>query len=206
MLGLRCTAILTAVALGFGLAACGDDSDSTGSASDVHTAANGAVYNDADVEFATHMIPHHAQAIEMVTLTDSRTLDPEVKQLAESIRGAQSPEVETMVNWLTDWGEEMPETSLDHANAGHDMDDMESMDGDVPGMMSAGDMEALANASDAEFEDMWLEMMTEHHEGAIEMAKTEQAEGNYPDALSLAESIESAQAAEIDQITELLDS
>ena len=199
--------LLTALSLSFGLAACGDDSDGGTNASGEQTASNGDVFNDADVTFATDMIPHHAQAIEMVTLTDTRTLDPEVKQLAESIRDAQAPEVETMVDWLTAWGEEIPETSIDHSNAGHDMGDMPSMEtSDMPGMMSADEMEALANASDAEFQDMWLEMMMEHHQGAIEMARTEQAEGMYPDALSLAESIETSQQAEIEQIKQLLGS
>jgi len=150
------------------------------------------------------MIPHHAQAIQMVTLTDTRTLDPEVKQLADSIRDVQAPEIEAMVDWLTAWGEKIPETSIDHANAGHDMSDMPSMESsDMPGMMSADDMQALADASDAEFQDMWLEMMVEHHEGAIEMAKTEQAEGKYPDAVSLAESIKTSQQAEIQQLKQL---
>jgi len=202
----RAIATLTAVALGFGLAACGDDSDSTNNASQLQTAANGDVFNQADVEFATDMIPHHAQAIEMVTLTDERTLDPAVEELANQIRDAQVPEVETMTDWLTSWGKAVPETSIDHANAGHDMGDMPSMDGGMPGMMSADDIEGLRNASDEEFQDMWLEMMIEHHEGAIEMAKTEQADGKYPDAVSLAKSIESSQSAEIDQIRQLLDS
>jgi uncharacterized protein (DUF305 family) len=201
----RAITLLTAVALSFGLAACGDDPDGGGNASEEQTAANGDVFNNADVTFATDMIPHHAQAIEMVTLTDTRTLDPEVKELADSIREAQAPEVETMVDWLTAWGEEVPETSIDHTNAGHDMSDMPSMESsDMPGMMSADDMQALANASDAEFQDMWLEMMMEHHQGAIEMAKTEQADGKYLDAMSLAESIESSQQAEIEQIKSLL--
>jgi uncharacterized protein (DUF305 family) len=200
----RGVALLTALALSFGMAACGDDSDGGSDASDEQTAANGDVFNNADITFATDMIPHHAQAIQMVTLTDTRTLDPEVKQLADSIRDVQAPEIEAMVDWLTAWGEEIPETSIDHANAGHDMSDMPSMEGaDLPGMMSAEAMQALADASDAEFQDMWLEMMVEHHEGAIEMAKTEQAEGKYPDAVSLAESIKTSQQAEIQQLKQL---
>ena len=48
--------------------------------------------------------------------------------MAEQIRDAQAPEIETFTDWLTDWDEEVPETVRDHANAGHDMDDMgESM-------------------------------------------------------------------------------
>jgi uncharacterized protein (DUF305 family) len=38
--------------------------------------------------------------------------------------------------------------------------------------------------------------MIEHHEGAIEMAKTEQRDGLSIDAIELAESIESSQTAE----------
>ena len=74
----------------------------------------------------------------------------------------------------------------------------------MPGMMSSAEMDALVSAADAEFQDMWLEMMLEHHQGAIEMAKTEAADGKYADAVSLAESIEAAQEAEIEQIKQLL--
>ena len=200
-------ALLTAVTLGLTLAACGDDSDHdvASSSSDTHTASNGDVFNGVDVEFATAMIPHHAQAVQMANMTQGRTLDPAVQQLAEQIRDAQVPEVETMTDWLTAWDKEVPATSIDHVH-GDDMSNMPLMDDmeDMPGIMSADEMAALMNASDAEFQDMWLEMMTRHHEGAIEMAKTEQQDGMFPDALTLADSIIGSQQAEIDQIKQLL--
>ena len=140
----------------------------------------------------------------MVTLTDTRTLDPEVKQLAEDIRAAQAPEVETMVDWLTAWRKQLPETSMDHSNGDHAMSEMPDVD--LPGMMSGDDMQALADAPDADFQDMWLEMMKKHHEGAIEMAKTEQQDGRFPEATALAESIQTTQEAEIKKIDELLGS
>jgi uncharacterized protein (DUF305 family) len=197
------TALTTVVALGL-TAACGDDADS-GSPSASRTASNGDVFNDADVAFATDMIPHHAQAIQMVTLTDTRTLDPAVAQLAANIRAAQSPEVETMVDWLTAWGEEVPETSLDHSHGDHDLDEMPDMSGeDMPGMMSPDEMQELSQAPDTEFRDQWLRMMKEHHEGAVEMARTEIAEGAFPDAVALARSIITTQEREIDEIDQLL--
>ena len=208
-------ACLAALALSVGLSACGDDTQSADSAapSEVQTAGNGDVFNGADVQFATNMIPHHAQAIEMVSLTDGRPLDPEVKAIADAIRDAQGPEVETMVDWLTAWDQEVPETSLDHANADHDMGEMDGMDGDsssdasgMPGMMSEDEMASLAAASDEEFQDLWLEMMIEHHTGAIEMAKAEQEDGEFADAVALAESIEAAQADEIARMQALLGS
>lgn len=46
--------------------------------------------------------------------------------------------------------------------------------------------------------------MIEHHQGAIDAAQVEQAEGEYADAIVLAKKIESDQTAEIDTMRELL--
>jgi uncharacterized protein (DUF305 family) len=62
------------------------------------------------------------------------------------------------------------------------------------------------DASDADFEKLFLSMMKEHHQGALEMAKAEQAEGEFPEAIDMATSIVTSQQAEIDQIDELLGS
>lgn len=203
-------AALTA-AIGGSFAACGDDSADGGSPSAAQTAPNGDVYNDADVSFASDMIQHHAQALAMVDLTRGRTLDPEVQQLAEAIRTAQAPEIEAMVDWLTAWDEEVPATMRDHSHAGHDMggDMSEQMEGmehsDMPGMMSPEEMDELQDSSDADFQDRWLEMMVEHHEGAVEMAQSEQEDGEFADAIELARAIQSAQEQEIEQMNALLD-
>jgi uncharacterized protein (DUF305 family) len=195
----KIAAALATGALLLPLAACGDDS--SGEAQAQQTAANGEVFNGADVDFATAMIPHHSQALTMVDLTHGRELSPEVEQLTERIRAAQAPEIEQMVDWLTAWDKPVPATMRDHAHA-----EGEDMGGeDMPGMMSEEDMDRLESASPPEFEDMWLEMMIEHHKGAIEMAEQEQADGVYRPATKLAGSIIAAQRAEIDHMQELLD-
>ena len=200
-------AVALTLTLGAGLTACGDDTSDTSSKAEV----SATEHNDADVTFASDMITHHAQALSMVDLTLERDLDPEVQALAEDIRDAQGPEIETVADWLTTWGEDVPDTMRDHANAGHDMGDMsDTMDDmghdDMPGMMTAEDIDELENASDAEFQDMWLEMMVEDHEGAIEMAETEQADGQFKDAVDLAGQIIDAQKQEIDTMNGILDS
>ena len=58
--------------------------------------------------------------------------------------------------------------------------------------------------SGAEFDREFLTLMVAHHEGAIEMAGTEQAEGSDPDALALAEQVVTDQTAEIAEMQELL--
>ena len=206
----KLAAALTAGILLFTLTACGGDGD-TKDAHAEQTAANGDVFNDEDVDFATAMIPHDAQALAMVDVTRGRELSAPVQRLTEEIQAAQGPEIETMVDWLTGWDQPVPETMRDHANAedpdgmgGHDMEDMEGeTEPDMPGMTDE-DLADLEAAQGQAFEDMWLEMMIEHHEGAIEMAKQEQVDGAFQPAVDLAESIETSQQAEIDHMRELL--
>jgi uncharacterized protein (DUF305 family) len=193
-------ALTLTAALALTAAACSNEDTSTSTSSQVSTTE----HNDADVKFASNMLQHHAQALSMVDLTVDRTLDPEVQALADDIRAAQTPEIETFTGWLTDWNEEVPKTT-DHG--GHDMGDMSaSMDSDMPGMMSADDMGALEDASDTEFQTMWLEMMVGHHNGAVEMADTETSDGQYKAAVDLAGDIVESQTAEIEEMEALLDS
>lgn len=186
------------------LTACGNDEPADDTAAQVSETD----HNDADVAFATDMIQHHAQALSMVDLTVDRTLDPEVQQLADDVREAQGPEIETMSDWLQEWNEEIPETMRDHSNAGHDMegmgDSMDGMDSDMPGMMSGADFDELENAPDSEFQTMWLEMMIAHHEGAVEMAQDQQESGQYKAAVDLAGTVVDTQTAEIEKMKSLL--
>lgn len=185
------------------LAACGGGghdmgsmgSDSSPSAS---ASAKAGKHNDADVSFATDMIQHHRQAVEMADLAADRASSQEVKDLATKTKGAQDPEIKTMSGWLTSWGEEVPADMS--GMEGHDMGDMSSM----PGMMSSEDMGKLEKASGAEFDKMFLEMMIKHHEGAVEMAETQRADGKYGPAVKLADDVITAQTAEIEQMNKML--
>jgi uncharacterized protein (DUF305 family) len=169
---------------------------------------------EQDVTFASNMIQHHAQALALVDLTVRRDLSPEVAGLAEAIREAQGPEIETMTDWLQEWGEEVPATVRDHLNAeGHGDDHAEGHDdpGDdlgagMPGMVSEEDLAALEDAPEQEFEDLFLTLMIEHHEGAVTMAEEQVSAGEDPDAVALAEQIVAAQRAEIKEMQALLDS
>lgn len=182
------------VALGLTLilgAACSSDDDATvdaGSESDGEASAD---HNDADVEFAQMMIPHHEQAVEMAQLAPDRAESAEVKDLALRIKEAQAPEIDQMDGWLADWDEE--------AGAG-----MGEMGGDS-GMMSGQEMTELEDASGADFDRRFLEAMLAHHTGAVQMAETEIDEGEFPDAVALAEAIKSTQKSEIAEMETLLE-
>ena len=69
--------------------------------------------NDADVMFASMMIPHHEQAIEMADLILGKDgIDERVVTLAQQIKDAQGPEIETMQGWLQEWGLPSPDPSM----------------------------------------------------------------------------------------------
>lgn len=156
------------------------------------SASQSAEFNDADVTFAQGMIVHHEGALEMAQMADDRAQDPRVLDLADRIEAAQDPEIQTMTGWLEDWDQP---TSADKSGG-------MNMDGGMGGMNM--DMSGLEAASGAEFDRMWLEMMTEHHRGAVDMAKTEVADGENADAIALAEQIVESQSAEIDEMETLL--
>ena len=176
------------------LAGCGQDDSSSPDAG----ADTTQQFNDADVSFAQDMIVHHRQAIEMSAMAADRAESQEVKDLAAGIESAQDPEIQTMTGWLEAWGEDVPE----------DMGDMGGMDHgeEMPGMMTREDMDELMDASGADFDQLFLTMMIEHHEGAIDMAQMEQSDGENPDAIAMAEQIQTAQEAEVVTMQQLLGS
>ena len=192
-----------AVAAGVVLGACGGDDDpsvvgdesetsSTSTEADsTDTSEVAAASNDADVTFAQSMIVHHEQAIEMAQLATTRAESQEVLDLAARIEAAQQPEIDLMTGWLEAWGEEPA------ADMGMDSMNM--------GGMTEQQMTDLEAASGAAFDSMFLEMMIEHHQGAIEMATTETADGQNPDALELAAKIVDDQTAEIEEMQALLE-
>jgi uncharacterized protein (DUF305 family) len=191
-----------------GLAACSSDS-SSGSSTTPSVGSSAMMTGSAtDVAFAQSMIPHHQQAVEMADLALAPQADasPQVRQLAEQIKAAQDPEIQQMTGWLQGWGAPtaMPGASsapgmqgMDHS--GHDMGGMS-----VSGMMTDEQMQALREASGQEFDDMWLQMMIEHHQGAIAMAEQVKSSAGDAQVAALADQIINSQQQEIATMQESL--
>ena len=186
------------LALTAALAACGSDESSSVASSTVASTGGTAgtvALNAADIEFAQGMIAHHEQAIDMaeIALDPNIGASPAVIDLATRIKGAQDPEVELMTGWLTAAGEPV---AMD-TSEGHDMSSME-------GMMTAEQMDAMAAMTGADFDQIWLQMMIAHHEGAVSQSQTVKANGSNADVLALADQIITAQQAEITEMQALL--
>lgn len=152
-----------------------------------------AGYNADDVAFATNMVLHHQQAIELSALVPDRSTNPQLIALAQQISAAQQPEINVMKVFLVQWNEN-PDTNSGHAGHGNAMQ----------GMVDEATMSKLKSLNGAEFDKLWLDSMISHHQGAIEMAKAEIANGDNADAKSLAQDIVTTQEAEIGQMKQML--
>lgn len=202
---------------------------STSSASASTSASPNEDHNQTDAMFAQQMIPHHEQAVEMSDmLLGKQGIDPRVVDLAKQIKAAQSPEIEQMQNWLTQWGMptmpmtpgmDMPghsgmppagetpgETGSPTESSMPGMPGMSGMPGmeGMEGMMSGEDMAALQNAQGVAATKLYLTQMIRHHEGAITMAQNEISSGQNPEVIALAKSIVTSQQQEIDTMNEIL--
>ncbi|KAA2261574.1 DUF305 domain-containing protein [Solihabitans fulvus] len=192
---------LAVLAAGAVLAGCGSNNDGGhdmgamgGSSSAAPTSQQGD-HNQADVTFAQQMIPHHAQALDMAKLVDSRTTNPKVVDLAGRIQKAQDPEIQRMTGWLTAWGATASMTGMSMPGMDHSTG---------AGMMSADEMRQLTAAKGADFDRQWLSLMVKHHQGAVAMANTELSGGANADAKKLAQQIIDGQQAEIKEMQTLL--
>lgn len=152
--------------------------------------AGPAPHNSLDVWFVRMMIPHHAQALAMAELAPDRAADPDIRALADRIRASQGPEMGMMRGWLQTRG-------LPAEVQGHDH-------GTMRGMQTPEAMRQLAATRGADFDRLFVRMMTEHHEGAIEMATNLLKVGSDLTLNEFANSVATEQTVEIDRMREVL--
>jgi uncharacterized protein (DUF305 family) len=184
-----------------GAAAESSPSAATGTAGVTSASPSGSAagiapeHNDADVMFAQMMLPHHEQAVQMSEILLGKDLVPEdARDLAERVRDTQAPEMEQLRAMLAAWdAPTTPEASAtEHGGHGSGMVDDQ-------GMNRLRETEEGAAAA-----RLYLEQMTVHHEGAIEMARDQVEDGSNPQAVELAQDIVRAQETEIAEMERML--
>jgi uncharacterized protein (DUF305 family) len=148
-----------------------------------------------DVEFMQGMIMHHAQAVEMTALIESRTENKELRLLGARISQSQSDEMKFMKRWLEARGE--PAQPPKHEMPGHDMPGHHML---MPGMLTPKQMDALRKAKGAKFDHLFLNGMIQHHNGALIMVKDlfdTAGAGQDAELFNFATDVDSGQRAEI---------
>ena len=203
-----------------------------GQASRIVTAAEAvemarSTYTPADVQFMQHMIVHHAQAVEMVKLLETRGSSPAVKALGRRISLSQAAEMELMTGWLVARGQPLTAPDLHAGHAGHAAPaaaDPHAGHGGhgghaghaapspedtpvMPGMLSPRQMRELAAAEGPEFDRLFLAGMIQHHQGALDMVESLMETPNAAQDTMLSEftgSVVADQSAEIIRMQNLL--
>lgn len=166
----------------------------------------------ADIGFAQDMLMHHQQATQMIELLRP-DLAPDIRGIAQQIKESQSRESGILMGWLEilgqpiqnqnpmAWMSETPASAAPSAG-GHDMAAMPSrhqMPGtsSMPGMASSEELTALANATGAPQETLFLQLMTRHHQGGIDMAGAVQQSSASPTVRQRAMSMVKEQTEEV---------
>jgi uncharacterized protein (DUF305 family) len=123
-------------------------------------------WSDADIEFMTGMIPHHAQAVIMAGWAASHGARSDIAILCERILVGQADEIETMQMWLADRGQPVPDAKSTRMRM-----KMNGVEHDMlmPGMLTDEEMAELDKARGSQFDRLFLVGMIKHHQGAVDM-------------------------------------
>ena len=160
-----------------------------------------------DVEFMQGMILHHAQAVEMTAMIESRTENKNVRLLGARISQSQADEMKFMQRWLEvrEQPVSMPmaEMPASHSHGQHSPGHQMVM----PGMLSSEQMNALSKANGSEFDKLFLTGMIQHHEGALVMVEDlfdTAGAGQDAELFNFASDVDSGQRAEINTMRNML--
>jgi uncharacterized protein (DUF305 family) len=154
-------------------------------------------FTAADVRFMQGMIGHHAQALEMAALLPERSRREDMRLLAKRIDVSQADEIQMMRRWLETRGQQVPGPHAHHAPGAPLM----------PGMLTAGEMSRLAEATGDAFDRLFLELMIKHHEGALTMVRALYATagaGQESEIDAFASDVDADQRMEIDRMRGML--
>src|SRR6478735_6910261 len=157
--------------------------------------------SDVDVGFLQDMHWHHDQAVQMALIyLSANGTDPALRQAAEEILVGQNQEIGLMIQMLRDFGKaDTNETDTGMAWMG-DPTPLDSM----PGMATEAQLEQLGQASGAEADQLFVQLMTAHHQGGIHMADYAEQHANESQVRDLARQISGSQAEEIAEMEQLL--
>ena len=146
-------------------------------------------HNQADIAFASAMIPHNVQVLATTQIAGTRAAAPGVKALATKLSAAQVPQIEKLSSWLAGWGAPVPSGGT----------------ATTPGTgITQNDLVKLSGAAPAGFDKLWLTTMITHEQRALALAKAEVAGGSSAEAKALAKQLLAEQKTQITTMQGLL--
>ncbi|MBN6050626.1 DUF305 domain-containing protein, partial [Nonomuraea sp. RK-328] len=153
-------------------------------------AATEGGHAESDVTFSQEMIVHHRLTIMLAEPAVERGGSAYVRDLARKLVDGEKKDITQMTSWLRSWKAEVP----DESHAGHDM----------PGMVSAKDVEAMKGLSGSAFDRAWLKALAEHLDAGVKMSEVAQAMGKHAPTVKLARRLVEEQREQVATIKENL--
>jgi uncharacterized protein (DUF305 family) len=111
-----------------------------------------------DQSFMRRMSAHHDQGIALARLAAERARDPHLRSVARLMAAAQQGENAIFAQWWQSWFPSLAQVCSPAEEAG------------MPGMLRPDQIEQLRRTEGAAFDVLFVDFMTQHHRGAIQMA------------------------------------
>jgi uncharacterized protein (DUF305 family) len=154
--------------------------------------AASARFNDADVMFVQMMVDHLQLGISLSQVGLAKATTQEAKDLAGAIDVTQREELTMLKSWLKLWGK--PEGDGADLHAAH---------GGQP-LLDDKVINETKEKSGAEFDQLFLNLMTVHQGAGVEMALTEKKEGMNPETTAYAERVVNTRQGQISQMLKII--
>jgi uncharacterized protein (DUF305 family) len=144
-------------------------------------------HNATDVMFLQMMAAQYGPSAELLKLAADRSANTKVRELAAAMDVTQADELSKVQGWLGAWGES-PTPAADpglHAEHG--------------GLPATGpkEVKALRDATPADFDKVFLNLLIGHQHQAVEYARMELTSGVNPQVLEFATRIDQSRTAQV---------
>jgi uncharacterized protein (DUF305 family) len=152
-----------------------------------------------DVGFATDMLDHHQQALQMGLLAEDKATTTPVKALAVKMVAGQQMESGRFIQYLEERGRRQGDPDREVMR----WMGMPLPRHEMPGLASQAEMLALTNATGGDVDRLFLDLMLRHHEGGLHMAEFAAEHGRNEPLRDLAARMVVMQRREIADMTSL---
>jgi uncharacterized protein (DUF305 family) len=156
--------------------------------------------NAVDIGFLQDMREHHENAVAIsfvfLDLPDTR---PALRTVARSVILGQGIDIGRMIQMLREMGQaeaNMGDTSMTWMG-------MSAAVGSMPGIATSSQLDQLAQSRGSQANQLFVDLMVDHHLGALEMAEYAVTRAAIPEVKGLAKSIVQAQRGEITELRSL---
>jgi uncharacterized protein (DUF305 family) len=104
------------------------------------------------------MAAHHRQGVEIAGIGGDKAGDPHLSALARMMAAGQNGEIAIPAQWWRSWfAGEVPDATPDEHRR-------------MLGMIATDDIARLGKAQPADFDRLFISLMSAHHQGAIDRA------------------------------------